>query len=235
MMPGNIYDKPRKNPHVALSYSKGTKFEYNDWNNIFIHNFLKKKFLVGRSLVLGKTDDNMPWSECFEVIHDMDKKVLQGKSFTFIEQIRIGDYYSNFFHTKKFPRLDTKGVAVGIEGRANLIDETPLFQLLNLITNDTKKFGSQKTCQYLIKDRFKTLTSREMDCLFHLVRGKGIKIIGAALSISPRTVETHISHIKQKLHCHTTSQLIDKAFTEGFISIIPQELILKQPIILDES
>jgi len=53
-------------------------------------------------------------------------------------------------------------------------------------------------------------SKREKICLYHLVRGKTIKEIASALYRSPKTIETHIEHMKLKLNCQTRSELITK-------------------------
>jgi DNA-binding CsgD family transcriptional regulator len=50
-----------------------------------------------------------------------------------------------------------------------------------------------------------------MDCLYHLVKGKTMKQIAAALSLSPKTIEHYLDIIKRKLNCYSRSELIEKA------------------------
>ncbi len=54
------------------------------------------------------------------------------------------------------------------------------------------------------------LTQREKQCLTHIVKGYNTKQIAKKLAISPRTVEFHLNNIKQKSHCTTKSQLIER-------------------------
>lgn len=51
-------------------------------------------------------------------------------------------------------------------------------------------------------------SQREIDCIKLLISGYTYKMIGIALEISPRTVESHIENIKKKSHCYTKSELI---------------------------
>ena len=55
-----------------------------------------------------------------------------------------------------------------------------------------------------------TLSSREIACAKLLVLGKTAHAIAEQLYISPRTVETHLQHLKEKLHCRSKSELISK-------------------------
>ena len=44
-------------------------------------------------------------------------------------------------------------------------------------------------------------TLKEIDVISALINGKSIKSIAALLNLSPKTVETHLRNIKQKLNC----------------------------------
>ena len=51
-----------------------------------------------------------------------------------------------------------------------------------------------------------------------------MKEIAYLMSISPRTVETHIENMKYKLGCYSRSQLIEKAIDNGFLFHVPANL-----------
>lgn len=55
------------------------------------------------------------------------------------------------------------------------------------------------------------LTARETEVLTLLTRGLGPVEIGDELSISPKTVATHVEHIYSKLGVHTRAQAVAKA------------------------
>lgn len=52
-------------------------------------------------------------------------------------------------------------------------------------------------------------TQREIDIIACIVKGRSSKKISTFLNISPRTVETHVRHISQKLECHSRENIID--------------------------
>lgn len=56
------------------------------------------------------------------------------------------------------------------------------------------------------------LTAREREVLELLAQGLGPIEIGSELSISPKTVATHVEHIYAKLGVHTRAQAVAKAF-----------------------
>jgi len=51
------------------------------------------------------------------------------------------------------------------------------------------------------------LSDREIECLMLLLEGKPASLIAEQMSITTRTVEHHIDHIKNKLTCSTKSEL----------------------------
>jgi len=67
-------------------------------------------------------------------------------------------------------------------------------------------------------DTYDLLTSREREILQLLAEGKTNKEVATALNISPYTVETHRSHILQKLNLHNSSELVLYAVRKGIIS-----------------
>lgn len=61
------------------------------------------------------------------------------------------------------------------------------------------------------------LSPREVEVLTLLTRGLGNPEIGAALTLSPRTVGTHVEHILAKLGCATRVAAASKAVAEGIV------------------
>lgn len=57
-----------------------------------------------------------------------------------------------------------------------------------------------------------SLSVRQKECFFFLVRGYTAKQIAQQLGLSYRTVETHINHLKNKFNCRTKGQLIEMVF-----------------------
>ncbi len=68
------------------------------------------------------------------------------------------------------------------------------------------------------------LSSREMECLFYLLRGNAVKAIAKIFYLSPRTVETYIERVKYKFHCLSRAELIEKAIIQGYMNVLPQSV-----------
>ncbi|HZT31801.1 MAG TPA: response regulator transcription factor [Bryobacteraceae bacterium] len=69
-----------------------------------------------------------------------------------------------------------------------------------------------------VEDSYELLTNREREILQLLAEGKSNKEVAAMLNLSLYTVETHRTHILQKLNLHTVPELILYAVRKGIIS-----------------
>jgi DNA-binding NarL/FixJ family response regulator len=63
------------------------------------------------------------------------------------------------------------------------------------------------------------LTKRESDILSQMCKGMSYKSIADNLFISQETVRSHIKHVYQKLHVHSKSEAIVKAFRERLVRV----------------
>jgi two-component system response regulator NreC len=68
-----------------------------------------------------------------------------------------------------------------------------------------------------VVDSYDLLTTREREILQLLAEGKTNKEVASELNISPYTVETHRSHILEKLNLHNPAELILYAVRKGII------------------
>ena len=69
-----------------------------------------------------------------------------------------------------------------------------------------------------VEDSYELLSTREREILQLLAEGKSNKEVAAMLNLSLYTVETHRTHILQKLNLHTVPELILYAVRKGIIS-----------------
>lgn len=53
-----------------------------------------------------------------------------------------------------------------------------------------------------------SISSQEYHCLAFLMQNQSIKEIAQRMHLSPRTVETYLNNLKNKLHCQTSSELV---------------------------
>lgn len=116
--------------------------------------------------------------------------------------------------------------------RGYLLKDSAPADLLGAIqaVTQNKSFFSPKVSRILAEDyvrvlkqkgavdSYDLLTSREREILQLLAEGKANKEVAAALNISPYTVETHRSHILEKLNLHNPAELILYAVRKGIIT-----------------
>jgi DNA-binding NarL/FixJ family response regulator len=69
-----------------------------------------------------------------------------------------------------------------------------------------------------LDDSYDLLTEREREVLQLVAEGRTNKEVAAVLNVSPTTVETHRTHILQKLGLHSAPELILYAVRKGIIS-----------------
>lgn len=69
-----------------------------------------------------------------------------------------------------------------------------------------------------VEDTYELLTAREREILQLLAEGKANKEVAAMLNLSIYTVETHRTHILQKLNLHNVPELILYAVRKGIIA-----------------
>lgn len=68
-----------------------------------------------------------------------------------------------------------------------------------------------------ITDRFDALSEREREVLQLVAEGRSSKEIAEVLSISPATVETHRTHVLQKLGLRNTAEVVRYAARRGIV------------------
>ncbi len=79
--------------------------------------------------------------------------------------------------------------------------------------------------RHVIATGIESITPRQEECLFLLVRGKSVKEIGCIMNISDRIVEDHIAALRIHLDCATRSQMIEKAMAHDFLSFMSESFL----------
>ncbi len=116
--------------------------------------------------------------------------------------------------------------------RGYLLKDSAAADLISAIqaVSQGKSFFSPKVSRILAEDyvrvlkqkgavdSYDLLTDREREILQLLAEGKANKEVATSLNISPYTVETHRSHILQKLNLHNPAELVLYAVRKGIIS-----------------
>jgi two-component system, NarL family, response regulator NreC len=72
--------------------------------------------------------------------------------------------------------------------------------------------------QKQVQDSYDLLTEREKEVLQLLAEGKSNKEVATVLNVSPYTVETHRTHLMQKLNLHNTAEIVLYAVRKKIIT-----------------
>lgn len=166
-----------------LVYYLDSKGKYIDCNEESCQ-FLE----VSKDELVNKTNFDFPWKENAAEWRANDLRVLRlERSIEFVEDM----VHQNYQYTCTAVKMP-----VSINNKVNGI--------LALVKIDSKIPLSN------ISDE-RTISKRELQCLYYLTKGFSLKQIAHVLKISPRTVEHHINSTKSKLNCYHRSDLIEKA------------------------
>jgi len=143
--------------------------------------------------------------------------------------LKRGTEFSNYYDTDLFPNeadsLTTNDAKVLSDNALKIFIETATLQnsiLVNAISHKSPWYSSLTnrllgivgyTIIYhkIFKDDIKDLSSRQLECLFYLVKGYSAKQIGKKICLSYRTVEDYLTTAKIKLNCNNRAELIEKA------------------------
>lgn len=163
----------------------------------------------------GRTDFDLCWASDAPAFRLNDKKVMADKKAKVaIEKGRLVNGEESKALSFKYPlQLRSKKTPGGIICLAIQFDQDAIFpHLLNEIST-THPISSNHLSSVDSIAAY-NLTKRQKECLFYLSRGMTIKQIANKLALSPRTVEHYLDVVKDKLGCHSKSQLIAKMIEE---------------------
>lgn len=118
----------------------------------------------------------------------------------------INTYFAELDYLKKFAH-EFKGKADTIIRRVNekklvLPFNKKLVDFTQITPQDTNVATTGSTYQQV------KITARQYDIAQRMIQGMNGKAIAKELKISPRTVETHYNHMKEKLNCKNRIELI---------------------------
>jgi DNA-binding NarL/FixJ family response regulator len=122
--------------------------------------------------------------------------------------------------------------ALNAGAKAYLLKDSAEADLIRAVraVNEGKSFFSPAVSRVLLEDyvrqmkqkgaedTYELLTNREREVLQLIAEGKANKEISVILNLSLHTVETHRTHILQKLNLHSVPELILYAVRKGMIS-----------------
>lgn len=211
---------------------------WKDMNSVYLKGNLNTARLFGFKHIdelTGITDYELPCkaAEDANLFIEQDKKTKEHAS-TLVLDIRCyaNDQIKALLINKSL-FFDPTSKPLGIVCNCLEINNHTLKDigiLLSKTDTPSKKTNTQKASNFYLNASYEgiKLSKRQSQCLFYLLRGKTIKTIANILNLSPRTIETYIDDIKNKMHCRTKEELIEKAIASGFLETIPAGVITDQ-------
>jgi len=213
---------------------------YKDRHSVFLYANKAYGVLMGlphHEDIIGRTDFDMPCETvaCAPMFQKQDQEVLHSR-----QPLRILDVHP-FADGKWRAFLVTKSPFYGGENDEPVgtmfygVDITSpgiieLGSMLGRIHAGADPKALVGAGSHLLEGFGETgsLTRREAEVLFFLLRGKSAKETAVILSMSRRTVEQHIEKMKGKLGARSKFELIEVAIEAGYMHRIPESLFSKQ-------
>lgn len=202
----NLDIKPLQHFRYFL-FLKDLKGKYLNCN----HNLAIESGFHHKNDVLGLTDFDFPYIAEDEALffRKKDQEAIKKESLiSCIEPITLPNDRKYFAFTQKYPLRPHKKT-IGSIGFSLLMEK-----------NDNTILPSEV---YQEEPEDKPLTERQLDCLFYLVKGMTYKQVAEKLALSPRTVESYLYIIKEKLNCEDRASLVAKAL---ILPIIRKKLLI---------
>ncbi len=179
------------------------------------------------STVIGKSDGDIYEASIASQYKENDLLVMTSRQLILLEETYVSsrDVSTNTQGLSiKIPVYDENNKVIGVIGQSK-----PINKLLAL-QNIQKFFSFPDTEAFIQRVRFlaifallsggsmqavrtcPTLSRREKEIAYYLLRSYSATEIAKSLAISIRTVETHLNHMKSKLRCSNKLQLVNKLF-----------------------
>ena len=186
--------------------------------------------------ILGLDDYDIYTRETADQCRDNDLKVMSSRAPLITEETLVlldGRRVSQL--SMKTPIYDDNGKTIGILGQTMKADFGLTKNAQKFISfpggeSDIDKLKFSMIFSFLFSSEvskekvcYKSLTVREKEVAYCLLKGKSVKGIGRILDLSPRTIESHLDNMRGKLQCYCRSQLVDKLFSLG-INLFSQVL-----------
>ncbi len=183
-----------------------------------VHGFRYPKQIIGmKDEDLGERSE-----EVLAFYHDCDTLALSGKTVKLIHNIGSPDPYKSFLLEKK-PLFNDKNHIIGTIFQCNELKENVIFSLKQY--DDKHQKSTLKSYKIGAFENPFDLSTRELECLFCVLRGMTAKRIAEVLQLSKRTIEFYISNIKNKFGSLTKSELMVLSIQHGYMDIIPPRFI----------
>ena len=205
-----------------------------DKNSVYVHANANYARLVGfkhSEEFLGRTDFDVPsgQAKCAPLFRAQDQDVIGSPRVMTILDVHPeveGKWHALF--TKKTVFLDANGEIGGTFSQMQDITSQANLQFSVILGKSTPSIGENtflNQFSYMFgAPKGLSLTDRQEQILFFLLRRQSIKKIALALGVSLRTVYGDIEKLKETFKASTVGELIDASIMQGCINVIPNGL-----------
>jgi DNA-binding CsgD family transcriptional regulator len=196
---------------------KDKDFRYLGCNN----NLARSHKLQSASKILGLKDEDLVTVEAsLEFYRKYDQIALSGKAVKILHSEGSPDANKSYLLEKK-PLRNNEGQIMGLIYYCNELPDSNVLSILQAI--DKKVCPADfLTTHYNVgsaENPF-NLSTRELECLFCILRGMTAKKCGEIIGLSKRTIEFYIDNIKNKLGCSSKSELLVVAVQAGYMNLV---------------
>ena len=189
-------------------------------------NILKLKDV---NAIIGLSDEHFnPHDEKLIKFHRQnDELAISGETIKALH-LSTRPYDGSYFYFVKKPIVNQENKITGLIYHCQEFEKSGFLAKLNRI--DKQKAPSEMLRNHYYTHAYPNpykLSTRELESLFLLLRGKSAKQIAEVLQLSKRTIESYVEQIKNKFGCSTKADLFYLAITAGYMNIIPPRFLDK--------
>ncbi|SRR5579883_572631 len=205
-----------------------------DKNSIFVHANPSYARLVGFKHAedfLGRTDFDVPsgQAKCAPLFRAQDQEVIRTPRVMKILDVHPeADLKWYAFFTTKTVFFDSNGEIGGTFFQLQDITSQAILQF-SFIMGKSTSYSGESTFLSQFSYMFGaphtlSLTPRQEQILFFLMRRQSIKKIALALGVSLRTIYGELEKLKERFNASNINELVDASITQGCINVIPNGL-----------
>ncbi len=209
-----------------------------DRNSVFIQanaNYARLVGLKNSEDFLGRTDFDLPCgaSRCAPLFLAQDQDVIRTPHVMKVLDVQpeAGEKWHAFFTTKTV-FWNSKGEIGGTFVQMQDITSQATLQFCFSLGKSTPYTGegnfANQFSYMLGTPKNSSLTERQGQVLFFLIRRYSLKKIALALDLSLKTISAEVEKLKDRFKASNMSELIDKSITQGCINLIPRGLSYRQ-------
>lgn len=184
----------------------------NEIQNLNEPGWKKCQFTSSKDAV-GKSIRDIAKGETVKAVQDHEYIVMRDKKMVMkdIDVRFIDDDREVKDLSIKFPWYNADNKVIGNFGCAILYSAGVLAQAISLLANTGLLAGTAAFANSVPQQpKGVHFTTRQIDIINELVKGKTAKAIGEGLSLSRRTVEEYILQLKEKVAVNSKSELVGK-------------------------